>query len=149
MKSDRFDPVNEAMAMNELGLLFGESSLDRWRWFSEAAALGQPGKFVGNFEVQVNNFLAGKVNVDTIYEIGRALRGHVEEGAIFGFYCSAHEMDNAKKSIDLFLSQTTACRCAVDLWVLLARRLGIVKDVRRIIAEEIWKGRSTWNFSLK
>lgn len=77
-------------------------------------------------------------------EIGRALRGRVNEGARAIFNTQYH-FDSlfgpAKQAVAFHEAQIKACRKAVYEWTKVGLRLKVVKDVRIMIAKLIWDSR--------
>jgi hypothetical protein len=69
-----------------------------------------------------------------IYRIGSILRCHRALSVV---------IDNSKQAIQFFNSWTQTVKSSVVGWQLVAKRLGICKDIRLLIAKLIWKDR--WN----
>lgn len=46
--------------------------------------------------------------------------------------------------LNFYTEQNKAARAAVDAWTIIGHRLGVVKDMRRMIAELIWNEKSDW-----
>jgi hypothetical protein len=79
-----------------------------------------------------------------MFAIGHALRGHVDEEAktVFGDNWNFVNLVNpAKQAIAFYEAQISSYRKAVDNWTLVGIRFGVVKDIRRVIAELIWSTR--------
>ncbi len=84
-----------------------------------------------------------------VFAIGRALHDHVDArlNFLFGeFQNDTKRRAFAKKCVDLFLMQTNAVRKTVDAWTAVAIRLGVMKDIRRLIASMIWALREQARF---
>lgn len=54
----------------------------------------------------------------------------------------------ARQAIKFYEEQLQACRNAVKCWNLIGARLGVVKDVRKIIAKLIWDTRGLALFKI-
>ena len=86
------------------------------------------------------------------FAIGRALKGHINEEArtIFGFGLGFRDHVNAAtRAVAFFESQVQAARLAIKTWSLLAKRLNISKDMRRMISEMVWNSRHDANYPLQ
>ncbi len=137
------------MAMIDYGWCLGESDAQRWRWWGIAAARsGDRTFFFRNFSKQVEQFNSDPSLAAVVFFIGRALRGHVntEKREIFGISSTTLQIGSANRAIDFFSFQCMASRSAVDMWCLIARRGGVVKDIRLLIANLIWTKRELANY---
>jgi hypothetical protein len=85
-------------ALGSLGNLFDESDPQRWRWWGQAAALGESLFFLDNFSKQVELFNSGSGSAAVMFAIGRALQGHVNE--------EARTIFNTKHKFDSLLDRT-------------------------------------------
>jgi hypothetical protein len=131
-------------AMVLAGSLVEESDPLRWFWWGRAAKRGDAYAFVQNFAQQLSQLESGSRNGAVVFQIGRALNGHVsvEKRTIFG---ANKEFDNligpANTAIAFYKAQLTACRRSVDAWSLCCLRLDIYKDLRILIGKMIWESR--------
>lgn len=126
-------------SMKAFALLLGESDPQRFFWLGRAASHGASLQFREEFHKQV---CLGRP--DTVFAIGRALKGHVnfEANKLFGIqYGYNWVFGSVKLAIDFFEARILAVRHAVDAWTFVGMRLHVVKDIRRMIAELIWKAR--------
>lgn len=131
-------------SMINAGYRFLESDARRWKWWGRAAGLGLSYTFLSTFTRQVDLYNAGSGSTAVMSEIGRALRGRVNEGAR-SIFSTQYYFDSlvgpAKQAIAFHEAQIKACRKAVDEWTKVALRLRVVKDVRIVIAKLIWDSR--------
>lgn len=127
-------------SMQNYAFLFGESDPQRFFWLGQAAIRGSSFRFRNEFHEQVRLFRRH----DTVFAIGRALKGHVDFEAkkLFGIsYGYNWVFGSAKSAIEFFDARVLAARHAVDAWTLIGIQFKIVKDIRRVISELIWKAR--------
>ena len=84
--------------------------------------------------------------------IGRTLKGQInaEKRTIFGSY---YDFDSyigpANRALAIFSFQCSAARAAVDMWCLIARRMGnslLNKDIRKKIGILIWEARELGDY---
>ena len=141
--------LGHVLAMTWLGESFDDHDRRRWRWLGKAAAYEHTWYFCRGFAKQVSS---RSVSAVVMFEIGRALHGHVnlEAGTIFN---SQSDFDSlvgpAKKAIFFYESQLSAYRRAVDEWTKIGIRWNIVKDVRKLIAKLIWDAREDALYKIK
>jgi TPR repeat protein len=132
-------------ALGSVGNLFDESDLQRWQWWSRAAALGDNSWFLGSFAKQVELFNSGSSSAAVMFAIGQALQGHVNEHARTIFnddYDFDYLVGPAKlQAIAFYEAQIQATKDAMRVWTLVGIKLKVVKDVRKLIAEMIWDSR--------
>ncbi len=78
-----------------------------------------------------------------LFEIGRVCRGRLEPDkcAAFG---SALKMGPLLRAIAHFEASSAFARRAIDCWSVAGQRLGVVKDVRLLIAGLLWEERRCW-----
>ena len=140
----RASELGHASSMMVLGYLFNESDPQRWRWWGQAAALGDSFLFLSDFAKQVELFNSGSGSGVVMFAIGRALQGHVHEHART-IFSSDYEFDSrigpAKQAIAFYEAQIKATKDAMRAWTLVGIKLKVVKDVRKLIAKLIWDSR--------
>lgn len=126
-------------SMQAYALLLTESDPQRFFWLGKAALRGCSFRFREDFPAQVR-----LLRTDTVFAIGRALKGNVnfESNTLFGVHYGYHwALGSARVAIDFFEARLVATRTAVDAWTIIGIRFKVVKDIRRMIAELIWKAR--------
>jgi hypothetical protein len=135
--------LGQVWSMRNLGLLSDYSDIQRWFWWGRAAVLGDLMWFLGFFAHQVLKFNSGSGSGAVVFQIGKALNGHVSVGkrTIFGKDWFFDDRIGPANSAILFYAQRVACRRAVDTWSFVGIRCGVVKDIRVLIGEMIWKTR--------
>jgi hypothetical protein len=79
-----------------------------------------------------------------LFEIGRALQGHVSEQDRTIFKDEDDfdlHISPAKQAIAFYEAQTKATKAAMRAWTQVGIKLKVVKDVRKLIARLIWDSR--------
>jgi hypothetical protein len=130
--------------MRYLGFLLQCSNPQRWLWWGRAAVLGPPGSFAHLFSRPVQEFNSGSGSGAVVFQIGRALNGHVnvEDRTVFGVIdIFDNLMSPANTAISFYKSQLSSCRRAVDAWSHVGIRYGAVKDIRILIGKLVWETR--------
>ncbi len=124
-------------------MLSGNTDKRHWIWLGKASALGDSYAFVRGFAEQVARYKRGLVPGPIMLEIGRALKGHVrpEKRTIFGQVQDHRLFGPAQVAINFFDHQYLAYKEAVTMWTFVGIRLKVVKDIRKMIGEMIWRGR--------
>ncbi len=137
-------------SMINLGDFLDESDPQRWRWWGMAAKEGDDRSFLCEFVEQVEAFNLGAGNAAAIFQIGLALKGHVnvEARTILGddcLYTDDCSFDScigpAKQAIAFHDAQIKACRDAIHAWGLVGIRMKVMKDIRILIGRAIWDTR--------
>jgi hypothetical protein len=49
------------------------------------------------------------------------------------------------RCIELYHQWSALAKGAIECWIVVGRRLGIARDVRRIVAELLWEQRASWS----
>jgi hypothetical protein len=115
--------LGHVSAMIALGHLLDESDAQRWRWWGQAAALGNSSSFLDNFGKQVELFDSGSGSAAVMFAIGQALQGHVNEEARTIFN-SNYNFDSfigpAKQAIAFYEAQIKATKMQCVHGLLLA-----------------------------
>ncbi len=135
----------------ELGALLDELDHTRWLWWSRAASLGAYYWFLDAFPHHIQRFSSGSGSARVMFAIGCALNGNInmEEKQIFGDdYDFDFRIRLANQAIAFHESQIKSARLAVDVWVMVALRIGVVKDIRRLISQLIWDARFEANYKI-
>ncbi len=84
-----------------------------------------------------------------IFQIGKSLVGNVDKTQmiLFGVTRSYDQevwITDACDAVDFFNNCCLRTRAAVDTWTIIATRLKVVKDIRRVIGQLIWETRSLY-----
>ncbi len=135
----------------EAQVLYGEmacqwSDPERYRWWGRAArrncSAGIKCLLLGALK-QVRLYEEGEKNGRLVFEIGAACKGHVEPIA-------SREGDEAKfqaaeKAVQLYDRWCDEARAAIRCWIGGSLQLGVVKDIRLLIAQKVWEERFVWS----
>ncbi len=83
-----------------------------------------------------------------LFVIGRTLRGQIDEAnrTLFNKPKLTREIDTAVRAFDFYKRQIDLCKKAVETWLLVGIRFGVVKDIRRLIGIMIWESRNDANY---
>jgi hypothetical protein len=133
------------LSMSYCGWLLDESDPRRYFWLGLAAANGDCRFFLEEMQKQIElfyYFFSGRTEV--VFAIGKALKGHIddEKQTMFGSACDYDSLITlAKQALQFYESQLMACRRGVNAWSMIAKRLGVIKDVRLLISKLIWNAR--------
>jgi hypothetical protein len=137
--------LGSVLSMCCLGRMFDESDPRWWFWLGRAVVLGFPdASFLGNFSARVQPFNSGSGNGSVLFQIGKALNGHisVESRTIFNLGLEFDDLIGpANTAISFYKSQVAACRRAVDAWSHVGIQRGVVKDIRILISKLVWETR--------
>jgi hypothetical protein len=123
----------------------------RYVWLGKSAAKCGALLFLNEMVDVVKGFNEGKFDASLVFVIGEVVSKHVdlEKETIFGTKANFVRMNVAKQAIELFRAQSFACQKAVNTWSIIGKRLGVVKDVRLIIAKLIWGKRGECGYRIK
>ncbi len=130
---------------------FAGSDWRRYRWLGRAAANGDraaPLSIVYDTVGQLQRFDARTPGAARIvFEIGRVLRGHVSRsGHVFGVQVANGEHRAAAvRAVALHRAWEESAREALRAWTRVGRRAGVVRDVRKMIAQLVWAERHVWS----
>ncbi len=118
-------------------------------YLSRAAVLGEREFFLLSVKQLLQN---GNSDRKILFAVGKALRGNINvvKKEIFGnplYFETIKEF--SIKSFMFFHSQCLACRAAIDTWTIIAIRSMVVKDIRRMISEMLWKDRAEARYTIK
>ncbi len=118
----------------------GRSDPAHWVWLARAASRGFSGMFLTRFALPVRDFFKdGTGSATEVFFIGRTFER--------GNFAGGDEIEKAL-AIDFYRRQVESSRKAVDTWVLIGKRLGIIKDIRNLIANLIWDARFEANYKV-
>lgn len=129
-------------------MLLDRANLDKWRWFEKAASRGCVSGLLKEFALPVTALSADRsVELNqAVFVIGKIFKNKVDitKRTVFGQACS--EAGLAALACAFFDAQLTGAKQAVSAWLILARRFGVVKDIRRVIGILIWDARAEGNY---
>ncbi len=141
--------LGHVWAAAEFGDMLGEFDPFRWLWWDRAALRGYSYSFFRSFSKQVRAFFSGSGNASVVFLIGRALKGNInmEKKQIFE---STRKFDSlivpANQALSFYDFQIKSALSAVDAWTIIGIRVGIFKDVRKLIGKIIWDARVEANY---
>ena len=139
-------------AIDSYGRMMHWLDPQRWHLQGYAAARGFSFSFLGRCFDVIGKLDEVPARAEVIFEIGRALKGHIDakKKVIFGVGTDFESRAvAANRAVKFFDGQCSAARKAVDAWSIIGRRLKVMKDIRRLIAELIWDARGLANYTLE
>ena len=136
------------------GVTMKETDPERWKLLCRAAVRGDREALLKSFPKVVSSLFEKKDPsfAPAVFAIGCVLRDHVDfkkkkmlaQRSVFDSHIGP-----ANQAIEFFTLQCRAAREAVDLWTLIALRVGnsfLNRDVRRKIGHMIWDARDQANY---
>lgn len=102
-------------AIAEMSHQFGNKNIQYWEWYCFGLEYGYHSKYV---------------HIDCKSNASPMIR----------YICGKRILNSQHKSF--YISQNFKCRKAVDMWTLIATRMRIYKDLRKLIGEMIWESRN-------
>ncbi len=134
---------------------FDRNDPERYKWLGHGTRWNNPKglKWLGDggfaeFIKATLSFVAaferGEHVKAVLYEIGRALEGHIDVQAkkVFGFVAGGNKLEGAMKAAKFFALTSTRARASVEAFMVLnCREKLLCKDTLAIIAKLIWAAR--------
>lgn len=119
---------------------------ERYYWWGRAASRGQAGAVCGLLEAATEQLarLSEGGHDRILFEIGTACRDRLEPGRAFGFAVSETELRALEAAAALAASCAACARRAVECWSAAGRRLGVVRDIRIVIARMVFAEQWRW-----
>ncbi len=135
--------LGHTSAAENYAMSFDGSDTLRWVWLTRAASRGLTYFFARLFSIPVQQYFSGSGSASSVFLIGYALKGKIDsrKGKILGVQCDLSFIDSANRAVSFYESQFKAARLAVNTWTLVGIRLGIFKEIRKIIGTLIWDAR--------
>jgi hypothetical protein len=132
-------------AMAGLGVLLDKMDPQKFLWLGKAATFSNAIQFMSEMEDRMRDFHSGTGgHPNVVFAIGRALKGQIngETRTIFGNARGFETyITSANQAVDFYEVQLESCRKAVDVWIVVAVRNNVVRDIRKMIAMMIWDER--------
>jgi|JI10StandDraft_1071094.scaffolds.fasta_scaffold1571838_1 hypothetical protein len=114
----------------------------RWSLLGRVAVKGQQAVFMRDFYSLVVEFEAGKTELlAVVYAIGRVFWGRLGAGEALGARCAEGRLRAAERAAAFFARQRDGAQQAARAWTLAARRLGVMRDLRLLVARLVWNAR--------
>ncbi len=125
-----------------IGLQFCEKrSLERCQWYRRATLHGEKSMLpvlIKEATSQLNRYDKGSTG-RCLFEIGRAIAG------IVNWRVMVTNPNVCERAVNMYESWCAEARTGVMCWLWLARKLGVSKDIRLVIADLIWNERAEWS----
>lgn len=153
-RDDRFQLLEIAARMGNLNAMFKFGTLiemgapDKFDWmFNGLMEQLQPASMADAFSDEIRDavviYMEGmnyEIMKKTIYRIGK-LATRFRYAWLFTdplFARCAKHLEFAKAQ---FVERNKEVRACIDMWCLVAKRLGVMKDIRRLVAQIVWAER--------
>ncbi len=83
----------------------------------------------------------GGCSWEVVFELGLAFMGHTDaaEESVFGICKSKESFNAVQRCVEVGKDLTAAANAAIECWLFVSRRLGVVKDIRLLIARLAWE----------
>ncbi len=125
---------------------FGAFDWERFHWWALAASRGRgANQFVPAMLELVELFEAGK-HGRILAEVAPAMKGNLDvaNGKAFRFYVGSTNVEKLEQVVVLYQVCLARARQAIVCWSMVGVRLGVMKDVRVMIAQVAWTERWRW-----
>ncbi len=143
--------LGHVTAMTLFGATLARTDPQHWFWCGRAAQKGDSDAFLTWFCDAVFEFKFGSGSDVCMFQIGRALNGHVDVRTQEFFGKKSERFKSligpANEAIAYYKSQLAACKLAVDTWTLVGIRFKVVKDIRILIGRLIWETRELCEYT--
>jgi hypothetical protein len=98
-----------------------------------------------DLEDVLQRYAVDKADGDAIFEVGEMLDGNgnidVKDRLVFGQKMELRHVELFSKAVEMYHGWCRVAREACVAWVLIAKRMGVNKDVRVVIAKMVWEVR--------
>ncbi len=121
-------------------LAFGERDWQRYNWWGRAGGEAMCNLLYAAVDL-LALFEAGQLG-RVLFEVALAVKRHFEEDDAIGI--TNARMIELRRVVALYESRCALAREAVDCWSGVGRRLGLVKDMRLMVAKRAWDERWAW-----
>lgn len=123
---------------------YHQFDIRRWRYLTFAALHNNARDYLENLDLvipQEEEDISNNAELGMF--IGKTLEENYDEHTrlMFNWHASSEVREKALIIIGYYTRQIESCRRAVDAWTLCAWRLGIYKDLRKMIGQLIWNDR--------
>jgi TPR repeat protein len=127
---------------------FVEGDWERYVWWAGAALLGNV-KAISDLAVALRKQLPlydeGRGSGRVMFELGAAYSRLLLRDDEVWSTCSDMFVASARRCAHLHEQWLAMAREAISCWLMLARRLGVAKDVRVLIGRKVWEERREWS----
>jgi TPR repeat protein len=135
--------LGSGQAQHAYALSFGQLDWRRFMWLGRAAEKGVSGpQYVGAVLRLLPCFEDGQQG-RILHTVAPGIRAapDVASGKVFGLSCNSKDL---ARLLQLHRTMMESARAAIDCWSAAARRLGLVKDMRVMIAKTVWEEPWRW-----
>ncbi len=143
--------LGQAKSQSSFGqLAFPAGDWQRYRWMGRVAVSGYTE--VIDFLVEAADkmlklFEEGSVSGRVVFELGSVFSGLVDiDDETFGWY-DEDEVEGPHRCIQLHGEWCNAAKRAIECWLVVGSRLGVMKDIQLMIARLLWVERADWSIA--
>jgi hypothetical protein len=125
---------------------FGELDWERNHWWARAAARGTSVDRFCDSVLSVLPSFEQSENGRILHIVGPVIGAHLdaEQKRLFGDFVPEDKLVRWQRLLELHRSRLSRARVAIHGWSIVALRLGVVKDIRVMIAEMVWEEVWRW-----
>ncbi len=128
-----------------LGSIYDGNDPRRFACWGLCADLGTTDYFIYHSTSVVERFRAGEKEFSScLFAVGACVKRNATTGRLFGMDFQVKEF-----AVEFHDAQLEACKLAVQAWTRVGIRVGVCKDVRRLIGEMVWKERSFGKYDIQ
>jgi hypothetical protein len=129
---------------------FAARDWQRFHWLGKSAAWGYASALTelqSATREQLELFDEGSVSGRAVFELGATFKEHVDtaNGMVFDELVDVKDLKTAQRCVELHGEWTTAAQVAIECWLVISMRRGVVKDIRLGIARLLWDEPWAWS----
>ncbi len=128
---------------------FKESDWRRYRWLGRSMAQGHQNAIRALHSAapaQLSLFDSGQATGRVVFELGSVLQGHAADlGVLFFSSIDISDFVAVQRCVQLHDQWVAEAKAAIECWIAVARRLGMARDMRLLIARMLWEQRADWS----
>lgn len=136
-------------SMHEYASKIGSGDIDYFKYVSQYILYtGMRHDYFIIIKAQIREFKENPSNAlsPIVFRIGEVARNHYYSTntlgyKIFDVSCSYEEYSAVLLAVDLYNKNIECTKTAITCWTIIGNKVGIVKDVRKIISKLIWQSR--------
>jgi hypothetical protein len=133
-------------AQLELGEVFGELDWERFYWWGRAASRGVERQSFSYSALPLLPFFESGAHGRILHTVAPLIRRSCsfEEGSVYGYAVTEDTMAKVQRLLFLHGAMLGRAKQAIACWSIAARRHGVVKDIRVVIAKKAWEEVWLW-----
>ncbi len=137
--------LNDVIAQHNVAkFMFGVHNPMRYVWLCRAAAGGYYHSVFETVWDAEQLAAAAPRNSRALFTIGDGARRHVDRAQMTVFGRRFVAFPGVLVALQVYAETCARAKASVDAWTVAARRLGVSRDVRRLISRLLWSVRDEW-----